>query len=453
MLEHITLRNFKSWRELDLDLKPITIIFGTNSSGKTALLDSLLLLKQSAESYDRGRSLTYAGYADLGSFEDVIHGHDQSRHLAVALKWRPAEPAVFVEPVEGRPLPRITSEWLSYEAVWASHGDVQVQKLRYEADALHFELSRREDGRYEFNIGPLPLKKPLKRAHAGRPQLLSGPERRYGLPGQVNGDWPNLDLLEFNRQFETLMQALEYVGPLRNYPAREYLWTGEAPKSIGRDGKAAVDALLSKAKGGPPPSKRKTRTPQDTLDWVAHWLRDFGLASSFEVRSIGPGGRLYEVRLVVPGTDTQNNLPDVGFGVSQVLPIIVQLHFAPEGSILLFEQPEIHLHPRAAAALADLFLEVAHRRKLQLIIESHSEHLLRRLQRRIAEAEHPLAKPEHIGLHFCELRDGASQMTEVKVNPHGEITNWPKGFFGDALEDMTQMALAGVRRRAGGAGQ
>ena len=123
------------------------------------------------------------------------------------------------------------------------------------------------------------------------------------------------------------------------------------------------------------------------------------------------------------------------------------MEFAPEGSILLFEQPEIHLHPSAAALLADLFLEIAHERKLQLIIESHSEYLLTRLQRRVAEAKLPLASPDGIALYFCDLKDGSSTATVVKMNLFGEIENWPDGFFGNAIEDLHSMTQAIVRRR------
>lgn len=85
------------------------------------------------------------------------------------------------------------------------------------------------------------------------------------------------------------------------------------------------------------------------------------------------------------------DLPDVGFGISQVLPVLVQCFYAPEGSIILIEQPEIHLHPNAQSTLADVMIDVINSkengtdRDIQLVIETHSEHFLRRLQRRIAE--------------------------------------------------------------------
>jgi predicted ATPase len=109
---------------------------------------------------------------------------------------------------------------------------------------------------------------------------------------------------------------------------------------------------------------------------------------------------------------------------------------APQGSIALIEQPEIHLHPSAQAHLADLFLEVAERRRLQLIIESHSEHLLARLQRRIAETEYPFANPDNIKMYFCQAEANGSTIQSVEIDDYGQIANWPDNFFGDMAGDV-----------------
>ncbi len=453
MLEWMTLWNFRSWRNLpQLKLKPITLIFGANSSGKTALLDALLMLKQTTESNDRGRSICYSGYADLGSFREVIHNHDEGQRLAAALRWTTAsdEPAVLREPTEGEPKGRIASQWFEYEAQWEQAEEVALARLVYRADrGTTIDIAREADGSYEPTVeSDVGIATTRRR---GRPlRNWPSPESCYAIPRQAAGDWPNADWLEFNHQFELLMQRVRYVGPLRNYPQRAYPWTGEAPKEIAKDGAGAIEALLADARGGPIPSKRRSRRPKDVLDWTARWLAKFGLAEQFEVARIGPGQRYYEVRVRVPETGTQTMLPDVGFGVSQLLPVIIQLLFVPEHSILLFEQPEIHLHPGAAATLADLFLDVAYRRKLQLVVETHSEYLLTRLQRRVAEAEQPYASPDHLALYFCKLQGGESTVAPVRMNVLGEIENWPPGFFGDAIGDLHAMTQAAARHRMAG---
>jgi len=274
----------------------------------------------------------------------------------------------------------------------------------------------------------------------------------------VATEWPNANLLEFNHQFELLMERIRYVGPLRSHPRREYLWTGEAPTTIGADGSGTIGALLTQFRARSAGGKRRGKGWNDLVQSTAVWLKEFGLASEFEVVAIDKGGRYYEVRLVVSETSAKTALPDVGFGISQVLPVIVQLHFAPEGSILLFEQPEIHLHPRAAAVLADLFLKTAAQRNLQLIIETHSEYLLTRLQRRIAETdpnkpyedrEYPYADREHVAIYFCAPDGISSKATPIEFNLFGQIENWPEGFFGDSIGDLREMTMAAARRRRG----
>ena len=168
--------------------------------------------------------------------------------------------------------------------------------------------------------------------------------------------------------------------------------------------------------------------------WI--WLRDF------DVVPADLSDRLYEALATIAGVDS--SLSDVGFGVSQVLPVITMLMSAPEGSIILLEQPELHLHPNAQAALADLLIEVAESRKLQLIVESHSEHIVRRMQRRIAEASPAFATPENIKMYYCQPGAGGATIDEVDVDRFGQISNWPEKFMGDISGDIHSMSKAAL---------
>ena len=100
------------------------------------------------------------------------------------------------------------------------------------------------------------------------------------------------------------------------------------------------------------------------------------------------------------------------------------------------EQPGIHLHPKAQAQLADLFLEVITERNLQILVESHSEHLLTRLQRRVAEKQ---IGQDDVTLYFCRNTDGVSTIEQLEIDELGDIKNWPENFFGDVMGDMFAM--------------
>ena len=121
----------------------------------------------------------------------------------------------------------------------------------------------------------------------------------------------------------------------------------------------------------------------------------------------------------------------MGIGVSQVLPVLVLCYYVPEGSTIILEQPELHLHPAVQAGLADVFIDVIKNRKVQILLESHSEHLLRRLQRRIAEEAFT---PDDAALYFCEMSGGESQLTQLEIDMFGNIHNWPMTFLATCWE-------------------
>ena len=137
-------------------------------------------------------------------------------------------------------------------------------------------------------------------------------------------------------------------------------------------------------------------------------------------------------------------LTDVGFGVSQVLPVLVLLYYVPKGSTVLMEQPEIHLHPAVQSGLADVMLNVARERDVQIVVESHSEHLMRRLQRRVAEEE---ASSEDVKLYFVSSNRGRAHVDDLALNEWGEIENWPEKFFGDEMGEIAAITAASLERR------
>lgn len=183
---------------------------------------------------------------------------------------------------------------------------------------------------------------------------------------------------------------------------------------------------------------------------IAEKLKQMGLIESFKVNRISNKRQDYEVKVKTKGSLGEVDLPDVGFGISQVLPVLVECFYAPANSIILMEQPEIHLHPRAQAFLADVMIDVinaredGHDRNIQLIIETHSEHFLRRLQRRIAE---DAVKKEQVAAYFADASRTPTTLDELRLDICGNIENWPKDFFGDEMEDITEQSKAALNKR------
>ena len=155
------------------------------------------------------------------------------------------------------------------------------------------------------------------------------------------------------------------------------------------------------------------------------------------------GGKNYEVRIQKTPSSPPVTLADMGYGLTQFLPVLVLCFYAPVGSTLILEQPGIHLHPKVQAQLADLLIEVVTERKLQILVESHSEHLLTRLQLRIAEEK---ICANDTALYFCENENGVSSITTLEIDELGNIKNWPENFFGEVMGDLFAMTDAQAKR-------
>jgi predicted ATPase len=193
-------------------------------------------------------------------------------------------------------------------------------------------------------------------------------------------------------------------------------------------------------------SRGKGRPRMSVEEYVGWWLGQLKMIDVFSVEAITKESNLYQVWVRKSPTSSKVLITDVGFGLSQLLPVIVLCYYVPEGSTILLEQPELHLHPSVQSGLADVFIDVARNRKVQIILESHSEHLLRRFQRRTAEKK---ISNDDTSLYFCDISRGISKLVPLELDLFGNIQNWPKNFFGDDLSEMAAMTRAAMERRKG----
>ena len=441
MLRRIGLSNFKCWKELDIELAPITLLFGANSSGKSAILQSLLMLKQTARGVDPGQHINFGGterdYVDLGSYRDLVIGHDTKDKMGVRLAWDTSKSGFAISrnsdgTVDTR---KYTLQSIDFNVVWGLDAAVFIDKLRYDTEFKDaapewVDVQREKANEYRWTSS-------LSNVNEDR-STVSSPTRCYILPWEIASRRPRAgsdSIGHLSDEFVRLLDYIEYLGPLRIRPKRYYPWTGTEPDKVEPDGANAIEALIAS-------SRRNGILARN----VASGIIQLELVDAFGILTINENRGLYEITVTISGVECSLN--DVGFGVSQVLPVITMLMSAPKGSIVLLEQPELHLHPNAQAALADLLLEVAEKRNLQLIVESHSEHIVRRLQRRIAEASPAFAQPENIKMYYCQPGAGGATIDEVDLDRFGQIANWPEKFMGDISGDLHTMLKAALERRS-----
>lgn len=449
MLTRLRLENFKSWKDTrDIALRPITGFFGANSSGKSGLIHALLLLKQTADSADRGIVFQFGGAAtrvDLGDFASVVHDHETDNALGLSLDWRTEKPFEVTDTDKKK---RVTqSNDVGFQVVSRLEGAgarerLVVDRMSYRVGEAVFEMRRGTGSKYRPFIENADFEFIRK---TGRPWVVSSLVKCYGFPDTVRANYQNAGFLtDLEFALEKRLEDVYYLGPLRAFPQRFYNWSGGQPTDMGQAGELVVDALLAARQRGLKisPGYRKHRLALE--QYVARWLQNLGLIHDFRVVPVAEGSSLFEVKVRKSPKAADVLIADVGFGVSQILPVLVLCFYVPEGSTVVLEQPEIHLHPSVQSGLADVFIDAWRKRNVQILVESHSEHLLRRLQRRIAEE----ALFEHdVGLYFCSAADGVSKLEMLEVDLLGNIRNWPQDFFGDQFGEIAAMSEAGLKRR------
>ncbi len=414
MLTTLHLKNFKAWKDTGpIRLAPLTVIFGANSAGKSSLGHLLLALKQTALSTDRKRAL-HLGDAntliDLGTFADCMHGHDLTNSLDFSLGWTLPKPLEVRDPLQ--PGQRYQGDLLGLDVslIAGKSDQPEVQSLHYSLSnangtVLDVNLARGEDRKFSLDS-----KQYQFRMADGRKWPLEEPEKFYRVSELSMARFKNAGFLtDFALATETMLGSLSYLGPLREHPKRTYQWSGDTPEGVGQKGEYAIAAILAAQNEGRMLNRGPKRPRQPFAEFVASWLKDLGVIHSFIVRPVAEGRKEYEVLVKTHAKAPEVKITDVGFGVSQVLPVLIQAFYCPPNSTVWMEQPEIHLHPQVQAELADVFIsairsrEESGPRNVQLIIESHSEHFLNRLQRRIAEGE---ITPDDIAIYFWQ-RNGA----------------------------------------------
>ena len=449
MITELSATNFKSWKKIEkMRLAPLTGLFGTNSSGKTSILQLLLMLKQTLESSDRAQVLEFGdekSLTNLGSFREVVFGHEKPGAMDFSLRWNLPKELVIKDPVS-RTRTLFTTRQLAFTCKVGETGvdRLAVAELGYELDSQRFQMKRKGQGVAKYELlseerGFHFLRTP------GRAWDLPAPVKFYGFPDQVYAYYQNAGFLaDLQLGVENLFRRVFYLGPLREFPQRHYTWRGSEPADMGRRGEHVVDALLAAQQSGITIAMGRGRKRQTIEERVAYWLKQLGLIHDFKVELIAEGSNIYQVKVQKTPSSAQVLITDVGFGVSQILPVLALCYYVPEGSILLLEQPEIHLHPSVQSGLADVLIDAMKNRKLQIIVESHSEHLLRRLQRRVADQT---ITPEQTALYFCEAGDTGSQLRRLDVDLFGNIRNWPKDFFGDEYGEMAEITKAAMKRK------
>ena len=427
----------------------ITGVFGANSSGKTSLLQFLLLLKQTKDATDRAIALELNGdLVELGTIKDAIHRHDEEKSIRFKLSFRLQGFHTLTDASDKRTSAITRGDELSLEAeIGVRRRAPYTKKITYTLGGLKFKLEQRDEESHAFDLNANSTGEDSSHFRfvrtQGRPWQLPGPIKSYAFPDQARTFYQNSGFLaDLETIYEKALDNIYYLGPIRRPPERDYLWARSRPTDVGTSGEKTIDAILAATEAKERRNLKPNARHLSFQEMIAYWLRKMGMIDSFRVEEIADGSNLWRAYVRTRPGASEVQLTDVGFGVSQVLPVITLLQYVPEGSTVVLEQPEIHLHPLAQAALADVIIQAATHRKVQVILESHSEHLLLRLQRRIAEQD---VSADNVKLYFCDAPRGISTLTPLDLDLFGNIRNWPDKFMGDAFGETAEAELARLK--------
>ena len=250
-----------------------------------------------------------------------------------------------------------------------------------------------------------------------------------------------------------IWSGFRYIGPIREAPKRFYPFNDLRIIDIGINGENMPLVLAVEKETIVPKyyrciykkksiEKYELRDKDKLIDSVNWWLSDFmKLPPIHSINELS--GIINQVK--VDSLGIKLDLTDVGFGVSQILPIIVECLRMAEGETIILEQPEIHLHPSLQSKLADFFICMAKSGK-NLVVETHSEHFIYRLCLRIAQEESNDTR-NLINILFvsCDEENKSSIAKPIEINKYGEIENWPVGFFDE--NDSRDLISATLKKR------
>ena len=488
MLKSWSIENFKAIvNSGDLKLAPITILAGKNSSGKSSLLQSILMIAQTLSNQNRDLALlTNGDLAELRTFEDIISNYTQSNSIKIKFGLNDIEQhshessqavSVTFSSASGN-----KSSSSAIEASKVIVDDISVSFIFDYDELIDDEGSyQRDTSSIEMNAKRIPdneLKQVVETAGAKR--LRQRPSHvgevsytgNYPFKGEVIASLshflpnaivtPSNDDVDIRIEFigESYMEEgvtqvssfftrqIRYPGSFRarpNITAQGFSTKGN-PDDIGIEGEYAAYVYHTNQNAAidwyNPISKQ---VEQGTLKIALDaWAQHLGVAHQVITEVAGLAGVSWKV--ILKEGQKSHTLPEVGVGLSQILPILVMGLLSPRDSLLIMEQPELHLHPQVQARLGDFFVGIAKCHK-QCIIETHSENIVSQLRYHIVEAGGQ-DKSDCIIYFVDQDEQGAAKFEEIEISPNGNILNWPEGFFDETMHQENRINAASIKRRA-----
>ena len=423
-ISKIVVSGFKSIsEECTFEIRPLTILAGANSSGKSSIMQPLLMLKQTLEApYDPGPLLIdgpNAQFTSAAQFLSKLIGEKGAEYfqlrietdesISVRTTFRKGASGIELsEMIRDRRLETDQPLEVSFKSI-TLYPEMSAEKIKKLAE----EKSMPKDLREDLDV-------------VGRSRCFLHLESQ-----------DRHKVVDFTHDLALNIVNSIHLPGLRGNPERLYKLTSTGSKYPGTFENYVASIIHS-----------WQETTDERLNTLADALHALGLTGHVGTKKIGDTRIELQVgRLPYPGTDETDmvSIADVGFGVSQILPVLVALIVAEPGRLVYLEQPELHLHPRAQVALAQVLAEAA-KRGVRVVAETHSSLLLLAVQTLVAEG---ILSPELVKLHwFTRSENGATKINTADLDEAGAYGDWPEDFDDVDLKAQSRYIKASQLRLA-----
>ncbi len=441
MIQRIGLTNFKAFQNAELALKPITILLGPNNSGKSSVLAALKILSQTFESNDMDIPILLNGImGDFGTYKDLVHQNILKDNITLFFKILKTKRQSFRNynlsdknyisiSITLSYRPKIKEIIIKHFTVWDGDKHVFTTDFQFHNESYKFtklfEVQvppnvRLKYKRFKMNYLPYFFLDTFNQTNNSINFLKEN---------NIFEHVKHLDFLSYPDDIRSTFSSVDHIGAMRVPPARSYLFTGEKRSRIGSSGQHALSLLALDA-------LRSASKTKNIREKVVKWLKKAQMASDIKVIT-SQSGRHFELYIENFFSKEIENYADVGYGQSQVIPVLIGGYNLKPNSTYIVEEPEIHLHPRAQSELGDFFVEL-YNNGIHSILETHSEHLIIRLQQHIACGH---LTNEDIIFYYIRSTDEGKVIDQINFDETGLFTTeWPEGFFPERLKEAKKLA-------------
>lgn len=410
-LKSIAFSNYKAFKSKQiLEIKPVTLLIGKNSAGKSVVARlPLLLQKALLPTATSPIELEFDEIEFGGSFKDLIHNRIDHGRISFDLFFEDQAQNSVTLKVTIQNIADTPMQVISKFEIINSNG-VHLE-INWDLDSDVYTSPQYPQKEFIADFQGIYLKN-LK--HKENPQVV------FELQEELNNIYESI---------QTSIQQVNYLKPFRDLPKRNYKYPGGSPTTVGNKGEYAAQVLgMDKF------------TQNGIIEQVGNWFENNLGGWRLDVEGVG---EQFKIVLVSPeNPSVAINLTDVGHGMSQVLPLVVNsfLEHTNYQKIEIIEQPELHLHPAAHSSLAELLTNQAQNNasNTSLVLETHSEILILRIRRLVAEKK---LAPEDVIIYWVDNEEtpGSSKIKPIHIDEEGEVDNWPEDVFSEDYNEVVAL--------------